>query len=150
MDQSQIEDCQEVFSYFHKHGTELVSVKELGTVLRAMGLNPTEAEVSKCQESLKDGGETMSFEVFLPIYQNFISKKDSKYEFEEMVDALRLFDGECTGFIPASELRHMLMALAEKLSEDEVDLILESMIDSEGRVNYENLVRHVMNGWEWN
>ena len=145
MDHSQIEDCQEVFSFFYRHGTELVPVKELGTVLRAMGLNPTEAEVSKCQESLSSS-ETMSFEVFLPIYQSFISKKDSKYDFEEMVEALRLFDGECTGFIPAAELRHMLMALAEKMSEDEVDLILESMVDSEGRVNYENLVRHVMNG----
>ena len=36
---------KEIFELFDKNSSGRVSVSELGTIIRALGLNPTEAEV---------------------------------------------------------------------------------------------------------
>ena len=41
----QIAEYKEAFSLFDKDGNGTISTKELGTVLRSLGQNPTEAEV---------------------------------------------------------------------------------------------------------
>ena len=41
-------ECQETFSLFDNKGDGKIYAHQLGEVLRAMGQNPTEAEVKKC------------------------------------------------------------------------------------------------------
>lgn len=48
-----------------------------------------------------------------------------------------MFDKEECGKILAAELRHILLALGERLSVDEVDELMKGVEDSEGMVNYE-------------
>ncbi len=38
-------ECKECFSLFDKDGDGKIVAQELGTVVRSLGLNPTEAEV---------------------------------------------------------------------------------------------------------
>lgn len=42
----QISDAKEAFGLFDKDGDGYITTAELGTVVRALGKNPTEAEVS--------------------------------------------------------------------------------------------------------
>lgn len=48
-------ECQETFSLFDNKGDGKIYAHQLGEVLRAMGQNPTEAEVKKCGFSDKPG-----------------------------------------------------------------------------------------------
>ena len=49
-----------------------------------------------------------------------------------------MFDKNGDGYISASELRHVMTTLGEKLTDDEVDeMIREADIDGDGKVNYE-------------
>ena len=49
-----------------------------------------------------------------------------------------MFDTDGDGFIDASELRHLLTNLGEKLSEVEVDeMIKEVDMDGDGKVDYQ-------------
>ena len=48
-------ECQETFSLFDNKGDGKIFAHQLGEVLRAMGQNPTEAEVKKCGFSDKPG-----------------------------------------------------------------------------------------------
>lgn len=48
-----------------------------------------------------------------------------------------MFDKEETGKILAAELRHILLALGERLSADEADELLKGVEDGEGMVKYE-------------
>lgn len=48
-----------------------------------------------------------------------------------------MFDKEECGKIMAAELRHILLALGERLNTEEVDELLKGVEDSEGLVNYE-------------
>lgn len=44
-----------MFSLFDNRGDGKISVSQLGDVLRALGQNPTEAEVKKCCNQLRQG-----------------------------------------------------------------------------------------------
>lgn len=55
------------------------------------------------------------------------------------MEGLKVFDKEECGKILAAELRHILLALGERLSVDEVDELLKGVEDSEGMVNYEGM-----------
>ncbi|CAL1294102.1 myosin-2 essential light chain-like [Argiope bruennichi] len=140
----QLTDFQDAFSLFDSRGDGKISISQLGDVLRALGQNPTEAEVKKCCHQLKPD-ERIGFEVFLPILQT-ISKNRSTDTAEDFIEGLRHFDKDGNGFISSAELRHLLTTLGEKLTDDEVEQLLAGQEDSQGNVNYEDFVRMVMSG----
>ncbi|VDM08732.1 unnamed protein product [Wuchereria bancrofti] len=59
---------------------------------------------------------------------------------------MKVFDKEESGKIMAAELRHVLMALGERLSAEEADEIMKGTEDGEGMVAYEAFVKKVLAG----
>jgi len=116
----------------------------LGDVLRALGQNPTEAEVKKCCNQLKQD-DRITFDVFLPILQA-VCKNKTNDTAEDFIEGLRHFDKDGSGYISSAELRHLLTTLGEKLTDDEVEALLQGQEDSHGNVHYEEFVRMVMSG----
>jgi len=56
---------------------------------------------------------------------------------EEICDAFKVFDKEDNGFISAAELRHTLTSLGEKLTDEEVDELLnQSDLEGDGQIKY--------------
>lgn len=75
-----------------------------------------------------------------------ISKQRSNDTADDFIEGLRHFDKDASGFISSAELRHLLTTLGEKLSDEEVEQLMNNQEDSQGNVNYEEFVRMVMNG----
>jgi len=140
-----LSDAREVFNYFDAKGDVKISVNQVGDVLRALGQNPTEADIKKCCSNWPNEETRITFEDFLPIYQTIIKNKE-EHSLEEFVEGLSHFDKEGNGFISIAELRHLLTTLGEKLSDEEVDQLLQGQEDSHGNVNISEFVRHIMNG----
>lgn len=158
-----ITEFQEAFNLFDNRGDGKIQQQQIGECLRALGQNPTESDVKKFTHQLKPD-ERISFEVFLPIYQvrflqDLAQLVDKKYKFfkaiskqrsgdtaDDFIEGLRHFDKDASGFISSAELRHLLTTLGEKLSDEEVEQLMNNQEDSQGNVNYEEFVRMVMNG----
>ena len=139
----QIAEFKEAFSLFDKDGDGSITTKELGTVMRSLGQNPTEAELQDMiNEVDQDGSGTIDFPEFLTLMARKMQDSDSE---EEIKEAFRVFDKDGNGFISAAELRHVMTNLGEKLTDEEVDeMIREADVDGDGQINYEEFVKMMM------
>merc|ERR1711963_1133545 len=140
LSEEQIAEFKEAFALFDKDGDGTITTKELGTVMRSLGQNPTEAELQDMiQEVDADGNGTIDFPEFLVMMSKKMKETDSE---DELREAFKTFDKDGNGFISAAELRHVMTNLGEKLTDDEVDeMIREADMDGDGQVNYEEFVR---------
>ncbi|USP77643.1 Calmodulin [Curvularia clavata] len=126
-----------------KDGDGQITTKELGTVMRSLGQNPSESELQDMiNEVDADNNGTIDFPEFLTMMARKMKDTDSE---EEIREAFKVFDRDNNGFISAAELRHVMTSIGEKLTDDEVDeMIREADQDGDGRIDYNEFVQLMM------
>lgn len=83
---------------------------------------------------LSEGNGTIDFDEFLIMMSKKMKETDIE---EEMREAFRVFDKDGDGYITASELQQVMLALGESLNEEDVaDMIREADQDNDGKVNF--------------
>ncbi|RUS24211.1 myosin regulatory light chain cdc4 [Jimgerdemannia flammicorona] len=133
---------KEAFSLFDKKGTQTVSSDNLGDLLRALGQNPTQAEVRELVQqhggSDKRGkhiGSRPQVDIDFGTFLTVLTRTDgfkSAGTAQEFIQGFQVFDKESNGFISAGELR-----LGEKLTNEEVDELLKDVeINKDGQIDY--------------
>ncbi|XP_040995542.1 calmodulin-5/6/7/8-like isoform X2 [Juglans microcarpa x Juglans regia] len=142
--QDQITQFNEAFNLFDKDGDGCITTGELGSVMRSLGQNPTEAELlDMIKEVDNDGSGTVDKPEFLKLMAR--KTMDSNFE-EELKTAFKMFDNDQNGFISAAELRHVMKNLGhDKLTDEEVnEMILEADVDGDNLINFDEFVRVMM------
>lgn len=115
---------QEAFTVFDKNQDGTITTKELSTVMRSLGQNPTDAEVQDMINEVDvDGSGAIEF----PEFCLMLAKKTEECDVEnEIRGAFRVFDKERTGGIAVSEMRSILSNLPEKVSNEEIEEMLRT------------------------
>ncbi|XP_030854434.1 calmodulin-alpha [Strongylocentrotus purpuratus] len=146
--EEQIAEFKEAFSLFDKDGDGTITTKELGTVMRSLGQNPTEAELQDMINEVDADGKLLSQSgrcngtIDSPEFLAMMAKKMKDTDSEEDIrEAFRVFDKDGNGYISAAELRHVMTNIGENLTIEEVDeMIREADVDGDGQVDYEEFV----------
>ncbi|CAF3759547.1 unnamed protein product [Rotaria sordida] len=81
-------DFRETFSLFDDRGDDKIPKQLFGEVVRALGLNPTEAQIKGAIQNLKT--DRISLEEFLPLYDSLAKKKDNTMTEEELIEGNEL------------------------------------------------------------
>merc|ERR1719263_1238782 len=117
--EEQIAEFKEAFSLFDKDGDGTITTKELGTVMRSLGQNPTEAELADMiNEVDADGNGMIDFPEFLTMMAR--KMKDTDFE-EEILEAFKVFDKDGNGMIDFPEfLTMMARKMKDTDSEEEI------------------------------
>jgi calmodulin len=100
--QTKIAEAKEAFALFDKDNDGCITTAELGTVLRALGRNPTEAEVAQAaREADADGRGLVTFADF----QTALSREMRGFDSEgDLRAAWEVFDKEAKGWIAVTEV----------------------------------------------
>jgi calmodulin len=130
--EEQEHEMYEVFSKFAKGGS--IGSNELPSACRAGGLNPSEADLVLWKQEVKSGLDLGGFKKFMG--RKFDETNDST---EEIVESFRAFDNGGNGTISVTELTHILTTMGEKLSKDEVKMLLDECDVDNGQVDYQQL-----------
>ncbi|XP_041020610.1 calmodulin-like protein 11 isoform X2 [Juglans microcarpa x Juglans regia] len=139
--EDQVAEFREAFCLVDKDSDGYITMEELATIIQSFNENPTKEEVrDMIGEVDADGNGTIDFEEFL----NIMARK-MKVRTEELKEAFKVFDRDQDGYISANELRHVMMNLGERLTDEEAEqMIKEADLDGDGQVSYEEFARMMM------
>mmetsp|Transcript_72141 Transcript_72141/g.108894 ORF Transcript_72141/g.108894 Transcript_72141/m.108894 type:complete len:146 (-) Transcript_72141:86-523(-) len=125
-----IADMTDTFNQMASGGT--VDSKKLNKLFRAVGLNPTEAQVAEWK---KEAGSSCDKDKFISMAKKKF--EDSNDTTDEIIDSFAVFDKDGEGFISAVEFKHILTNMGEALSEKEMQEVMSEVeIGSNGKINY--------------
>lgn len=138
--QEQLEELKEAFAIYDLDGDGVITTRELGSVMQALGLNPTEAEILNfIKEVDSDNSGSINFDEFSVMMVDKMRNIDNE---EDIVEAFKVFDMDNKGYITTVELRHILTNLGEKLTDQEItDMMREADGDGDGVINYKDFVK---------
>ncbi|CAG9319641.1 unnamed protein product [Blepharisma stoltei] len=139
----QILAFKKAFKLFDDNGDDLIPLSELGTVMRALGQNPTDEELDEYgKEFDPDNNGLIYYEGFQALMIRRLKKDDRE---EEMLEAFRAFDREGTGKVKCEDIRESFLALCKDLTEDELEEMLKEM-DPEGfgEIDYISAVKKMI------
>ncbi|XP_078696154.1 troponin C-like isoform X2 [Branchiostoma floridae x Branchiostoma belcheri] len=113
-----VEEFQMAFDMFDQKGEGEISVQNLGTILKQIGLNPSRKELEEIMaEADEDGSGTMDFDEFLELMAKQMHQEEGELNEDEVRAAFRVFDKNNDGFISMAEWKAMAEACDENLSD---------------------------------
>ena len=137
----QIAEYKEAFQILDKHGEGAISSKELGTIMRSLGLNPSDEDLKEIIDSFDNekNNNLIDFNSFLVI---MAKRKNDIDKEEDLIDAFRVFDKENNGKISARELRYVMMSSGEDLNENDIEeMIREASTENDDFIDYYKFVK---------
>uniref|UniRef100_A0A1W7RAV8 Calglandulin n=1 Tax=Hadrurus spadix TaxID=141984 RepID=A0A1W7RAV8_9SCOR len=142
LSKEQVEMLKKAFDMFDREKKGYIHTDMVGTILRSMGQSFNEKELRELiVEVDADGSGELEFDEFLVLTAKFLVEEDAEKMQQELREAFRLYDKEGNGYINVSDLRQILRALDDKLTEDELDdMIAEIDTDGSGTVDFEEFM----------
>ncbi|XP_012260606.1 myosin light chain 1 isoform X2 [Athalia rosae] len=141
-----VERAEFAFSIYDFDGSNTLDAVDLGNVLRALNLNPTNATIEKMGGTKKKGEKLLKLDEFLPIYSQVKKDKDQGC-YEDFLECLKLYDKSENGTMLAAELTHTLLTLGERLTDAETDEVIRDCMDPEdedGFIPYAPFLKKLM------
>ncbi|XP_037782580.1 troponin C, isotype gamma-like [Penaeus monodon] len=132
LEEEQLDALRKAFNSFDTEGQGSITGETVGIILRMMGIKISEKNLQEViAETDEDGSGLLEFEEFAELAAKFLMEEDEEALKKELKEAFRFYDKECNGYIDNSKLREILQELDPRLTEDDLDAIIEE-VDSDG------------------
>lgn len=104
----------------------------MGVILRMMGIKISEKNLQEViAETDEDGSGELEFEEFVELAAKFLIEEDEEALKAELKEAFRIYDKGGNGYITTDVLREILRELDNRLTEADLDGIIEE-VDEDG------------------
>ena len=139
----QIIEFREAFQAFDKDGNGSITTKELGTVMRSLGQNLSEAEIKEVIDEVdEDKNGTIDFQEFLSLMARKMKIIDKE---DELIDAFKVLDLNGNGKISKYELRYIILSTESGFTGNDVDELLKiTEIDEDGNIDLHDFIKTLM------
>jgi len=141
--QERLAELREVFSLFDKDGSGGLDVKELGLVMRSLGLCPTDMEIQgMINEVDVDHSGCIEFHEFLYLMSRKVADPENQHRL-----AFQFFDQERFGFITRDNFVRQMQELSNEFSVEDLDeMILQAKFENADldTLTYKEFVKMMM------
>ena len=139
-DDDKLKECKIVFDMFDKDKDGLISIKQLGDIMRILGAAPSKIELDNLIYNLESNNNNLiSFDNFIILLKN---KLENQYTEEDIINEFRKLDKNGNGKITESDLRNLMSKYENPLSNEEIEeIIQEANVDSNGEIDYVNFTK---------
>jgi calmodulin len=138
--EDQKKEFKEAFSLFDVDRDGFITSKELGDLMKKLGLNPTEAELQDMINEIDyDGSGTIDFEEFISL----ISRKMKEPGIEnELMEAFKIFDHDGQGYMTTTAFKKIIRDLSNSLTDAEIDdMVAEADPDGDQQIKFDDLIK---------
>ncbi|TNV75241.1 hypothetical protein FGO68_gene2484 [Halteria grandinella] len=149
LNEVQIAEIREIFTLFDKNSDGYVNTSELGTMVRGLNFNSSDAEVNEMIKEVDPNGIGQFDQNSLI---SLIARRPKVNEtLEDMIEALKLISDQQDerdrdkAKLTLAQFKLILMSLGEKMSEHQIDEILtDSDIVHEETIQIEEFAKYLM------
>ncbi|RZC42030.1 EF-hand calcium-binding domain-containing protein 2 [Asbolus verrucosus] len=138
----------DAFEVFDHAGNKTVDVREIATIVRALGCCPTEAEIQEILMAVENPESPGSVHLsnFLPYMCQIVT--EHKYQPAspaQLLEAFQILDSDKRGFLTKEHISTLMTQDGEPFTQDELDEMLEIAIDPHTQtVPYEYYINQLM------
>jgi Ca2+-binding EF-hand superfamily protein len=141
LSKEELEEYREAFAYFDRDRDGRLTAQEVVQVIRAVGQAPSEKQAGAIIAEI-GANSKLDFNEFIV---TAMKRPVPSGSVDEILEAFKVFDKDGAGFLPSSELKHTMTHLGEKFPDIEAEyMLMEAGVDADGKVNYEQFVRDMM------
>eukprot|EP01137_Pigoraptor_chileana_P013227 Opistho-2@4603 len=142
----------DAFAVFDHDQSKTVDVREIGTIVRSLGMAPTEAALHEIIAEAEEEEPTgfIKYEKFEPVMLRLM--KDRKYQRDSedlIMKAFQILDADAKGYLTTEELTRALTLNGEPFSQEEIDEMLTAAVDPEKGVIYYDDYAVLLGGEEY-
>uniref|UniRef100_A0A8C2IFB7 Troponin C, skeletal muscle n=1 Tax=Cyprinus carpio TaxID=7962 RepID=A0A8C2IFB7_CYPCA len=139
LSEEMIAEFKAAFDMFDTDGGGDISTKELGTVMRMLGQNPSREELDAIIEEVdEDGSGTIDFEEFLVMMVQQLKEDQAGKSEEELSECFRVFDKNQDGFIDRDEFADILRATGEPVTDEDInELMADADTNKDGKLDFD-------------
>lgn len=129
---------EEAFDLLDQNNKGAIGPREVGTVMRALGKDPTDEEIiNVIKEVDRSLTGSLNFNDFLTFLAYICQDEDSDEEWDSV---FHYFDQNGDGFIDEKDLRKTLTQLRVKFTESDVQEMISECCSSLKRLNYDDFM----------
>ena len=138
---------KEAFGLFDRDNKGVCDVREIGTIVRHLGICPAEMELRDMITEIEEEEPTgfIRFERFERMMTKVLMEVQYPRDAEDkLLKAFRTLDPDNKGSIEADRVRSLLTTHGERFTQEEIDDFLNFAVDAEsGLLHYEDYVMHI-------
>ncbi|KAL8565177.1 hypothetical protein ACOMHN_003964 [Nucella lapillus] len=129
----------EAFELFDTDNDGKILATEVGTAIRSLGHVVTDADLRKLFSKV---GVDPRGKVDVNKFRQLVQPLQGINYSKQLEEAFNTIDKEGSGFIMATELRHLLTHMGDRISDEEFNGLLEELeVDGNGRVRRKEFVQ---------
>ncbi|XP_003490975.1 troponin C, isoallergen Bla g 6.0201-like isoform X2 [Bombus vosnesenskii] len=146
----QIALLKKAFDAFDHDKKGSIGTDMVGTILTMLGYELSEKTLKEIiTEVDEDGSGQLEFEEFCTLAARFLVEEDSEAMQQELREAFRLYDKEGNGYITTAVFRDILHELDDKLTPQELDMMIEEIdADGSGTLDFDEFMEVMTGGDE--
>jgi len=146
MSNEKVSEFREAFMLFDYNKTGRVSARDIGPIVRSVGLKPTEAEIHTIANTVQQMGGDVDLATCMELVTAHCTNPPNERP-EVYREMFSIYDKDNRGTISVAEMRHLLTSVGEKLTDEEADQLLKvSGCVQNGQVQYDKFIQVVLKG----